>query len=209
MSKQIKQLTPAMAIHPGEILKDELEARDIKQKDFAELIGIAPTQLNEVLKGKRSLNTELSLLIGAALKMDPVIWQNLQNKYELDQVKVNKATQLRLAAIDKWHMIESYVPVKYFRKQGVISGDPIDDIDTIKCIYKVNNLEELASVYSEPVYARFRKSNRVTEDRINIIGWAKLVEHDAASEVVNEFNIRCMDGEGSIASSKVCSIFHG
>ena len=30
----INQLTPAIAIHPGEILLDELNDRGIKQKDF-------------------------------------------------------------------------------------------------------------------------------------------------------------------------------
>ena len=35
MATNIKELTPSFAIHPGEILKDELEERGIKQKEFA------------------------------------------------------------------------------------------------------------------------------------------------------------------------------
>jgi plasmid maintenance system antidote protein VapI len=32
MAQKIQQLTPAIAIHPGEMLKDELDARTMKQK---------------------------------------------------------------------------------------------------------------------------------------------------------------------------------
>jgi HTH-type transcriptional regulator/antitoxin HigA len=193
MSTNIKQLTPAFATHPGEILKDELDARDIKQKDFAELIGIQPTHLNEIIKGKRGLNTELSILIGTALKMDAEIWQNLQSKYELDLVKINKKTQERLQAIDQWHMIEPYIPVKFFKKQNVIQGDPTKDIDIIKSIYRVNSFEQIAALYSKPYYARFRKSEKLSEDKINIVGWVKLVEYLATQEIVNEFNVRKID----------------
>jgi HTH-type transcriptional regulator/antitoxin HigA len=48
MAIKIEKLTPANVVHPGEILKDELEERQIKQKEFAELTGIQPSQLNEI-----------------------------------------------------------------------------------------------------------------------------------------------------------------
>ena len=44
----ISELTPAIAIHPGEILLDELKARKIKQKEFALQIGMQKSQLNKL-----------------------------------------------------------------------------------------------------------------------------------------------------------------
>ena len=52
------ELAPSMPIHPGEIIKDELQARGISQKRFAEIIEVSPTVLNEVLNGKRPVTTE-------------------------------------------------------------------------------------------------------------------------------------------------------
>ena len=43
------ELIPATPIHPGEMIKDELQARGISQKKFAEIIGVSHTVLNEVL----------------------------------------------------------------------------------------------------------------------------------------------------------------
>ena len=82
-----KHITPAKAIHPGEILLDELEAREISEKEFAIKSGIQADKLNEIIKGKRGITPEHADLIGKGLDMEPTIWQNLQNLYELDLVK--------------------------------------------------------------------------------------------------------------------------
>ena len=93
MATNIKITTPAIAIHPGEMLKDELQERGIAQKEFANLTGIQQTQLNEIIKGKRNLNEDIALLIGKALKMDAVLWFNMQRNYELDLAKINKKNE--------------------------------------------------------------------------------------------------------------------
>ena len=60
-------LEPFRPTHPGEVLKDELEYRGISQKQVATEMGISYTLFNEVLNGKRQVNTELALLVEAAL----------------------------------------------------------------------------------------------------------------------------------------------
>ena len=51
-------LRPYMPTHPGEVLKDELQARGISQKKFSSLIGVSYTMLNEILNGKRPISAE-------------------------------------------------------------------------------------------------------------------------------------------------------
>ena len=51
-------LTPSEPIHPGEILKDEIEYRGISQRKLAAQMGISPTLLNEILNGKRAVSAE-------------------------------------------------------------------------------------------------------------------------------------------------------
>ena len=46
--------------HPGDVLKEELEARGISQKKFSEVLSIPYTQLNEILNGKRPVTTDLA-----------------------------------------------------------------------------------------------------------------------------------------------------
>lgn len=188
MAINIERLTPVFAIHPGEVLKDELESREIKQKDFAELTGLLPSQLNEILNGKRGINADYALVIGKALGMDPVIWLKLQNNYELDKAKLNDKTRKRLDAIGQWQMVQPYIPELYFKKQGYLKGDPLDDLDMIKQIYRVEHLDKIPAALNRPAYARYRKSPTATVDQINLFGWANLVIHKAESIQVASFN---------------------
>ena len=53
--------------HPGDVLKEELEARGISQKKFSEVLSIPYTQLNEILNAKRPVTTDFALMMEAAL----------------------------------------------------------------------------------------------------------------------------------------------
>ena len=67
-------LEPLQPVHPGEMIKDEIECRSISQKKLAEQTGIPYTALNEVLNGKRPVSTEYALLLEAALGVEAGIW---------------------------------------------------------------------------------------------------------------------------------------
>lgn len=92
----INDAVPGRAVHPGELLRDVLKAKRYTQKHFAEIVGIQPTQLNEIINEKRGISAEVALKIGAALKMDAIIWAKFQMTYELDlaRIKQKKVKQL-------------------------------------------------------------------------------------------------------------------
>lgn len=90
MKININQLTPFIAIYTGEILKDELRARHIKQKDFALLSGIALPKLREIIKGKINIDPSIALAISKSLHIDTEIWLSLQINYEKDLAKIKE-----------------------------------------------------------------------------------------------------------------------
>ena len=69
------------AIHPGEILGEELKERGIKQKDVAQAIGWQATHLNEFIKGKRNLNEDLAMRFESQLGIPFKTWLSLHNGY--------------------------------------------------------------------------------------------------------------------------------
>ena len=83
MRTVINKLTPFYPIHPGEIIKDEIEYRGISQRQLSKQIGVSYSVLNEVLNGKRPVNTELALLIEAALNMDADTFVRMQARYNM------------------------------------------------------------------------------------------------------------------------------
>lgn len=94
-------LMPYRPIHPGEVLKDEIEYRGISQRRLAMQMGVAYSVLNEVLNAKRPVNTEYALLFEAVLGIDAEPLIKMQADYNLQTVKKDKIFSARLAEIRK------------------------------------------------------------------------------------------------------------
>jgi addiction module HigA family antidote len=91
----------SMLIHPGEMIKDEIAARGISQKELAKQMGVSYTVFNEILNGKRPVTTEYALLLEAALGTSANIWIGLQTDYNLQKMKQDKSFMKRLEQIRK------------------------------------------------------------------------------------------------------------
>ena len=88
-------------IHPGEIIKDEIMARGLTQKELAQQMGVSYTVFNEILNGKRPVTTEYALLLEAALGTDANIWLGLQADYNMQRFKQDRYFMKRLEKIRK------------------------------------------------------------------------------------------------------------
>ena len=86
MSKD--NLTPFMATHPGEMIKDELRERQMTQKQLAAETGIKPSVLSETVNGKRSVSMNVALALEKALGIPVDIWMNMQTQYDLDTANI-------------------------------------------------------------------------------------------------------------------------
>lgn len=91
----------SMLIHPGEMIKDEIVARGLTQKDLAQKMGVSYTVFNEILNGKRPVTTEYALLLEAALGTDANIWLGLQADYNMQKMKQDSSFMKRLELIHK------------------------------------------------------------------------------------------------------------
>lgn len=94
-------ITPFEPTHPGELIRDELDARSLSQAKLANQIGVSASLLNEVINGKRAVNTELSLLLEAALGIDAELFLKLQSAYNMQVAKSDATFMTRLANIRK------------------------------------------------------------------------------------------------------------
>ena len=94
-------IEPYYPTHPGEVLKDEIEYRGISQKILAAKIGVPYTMLNEVLNGKRQLNTEMALLIEAALDLPAEPLLKMQARYNMLVTKRNGKFMEKLNSLRK------------------------------------------------------------------------------------------------------------
>ena len=78
---------PHLPQHPGTILKLELRERGIRQKAFAEEIGMRPSHLSALLNGYRNISPQVAAKIEAVLQIPAHVWLNLQSNYNLDMLR--------------------------------------------------------------------------------------------------------------------------
>lgn len=72
-----------LAIHPGELLAEELEVREMTQRALAEAMGRPAQVVNEIVRGKKAITAETAVQLEDALRIPAHFWLNLQSAYEL------------------------------------------------------------------------------------------------------------------------------
>jgi addiction module HigA family antidote len=73
-------------VHPGEVLKDEIDEMGLTQSALAKHIGVLPKTINEICRGKRGISAEMAMKLSKALGGSPQFWLNLQNNWEISQL---------------------------------------------------------------------------------------------------------------------------
>ena len=90
MATKSKNPVPFMAVHPGMMIKPELEERGISQKQFATMLGVQASHLSEVLNNKRALTTELAVKIEKAIGIPAKTLLSAQAHYDLESTDASK-----------------------------------------------------------------------------------------------------------------------
>lgn len=92
-------MTHTIKVHPGLVLKDELDERGISQTQLASHLGVLPKTVNEICRGKRGISAEMAVQLSRALGATPAFWLNLQKNWELSQVDTKRYERItKLAA---------------------------------------------------------------------------------------------------------------
>lgn len=86
--------------HPGEFLKDEMEARGMKQVDLAEALGVSKSEINLIIHGKRNITALMAVMLEDVFEIAAEVWMNLQVKYEIELIKKTHTTELKSKSVN-------------------------------------------------------------------------------------------------------------
>lgn len=90
LSSMNKILTPIIATHPGELLRDELRERGLSQKQLSKMTGIKASVISDTIAGKRAVSLNVAVALEKALGISAEMWLNLQTQYNLDSAGISK-----------------------------------------------------------------------------------------------------------------------
>ena len=71
------------AVHPGKVLKDELDELGVTPTEFARQIDVPPNRISQIIAGKRAVTGDTALRFGHWFGTEPQFWLNLQSAYEI------------------------------------------------------------------------------------------------------------------------------
>ena len=111
-TSRIDNQVPFMAIHPTEIIKDEIKERGMSQKELAERLGMQASNVSRMFREKETIHSALAVKLEKALGIKSSFWLNLQAEYDKDVVAIDLRNEKELASIDQEYMLSSLLNMK-------------------------------------------------------------------------------------------------
>lgn len=161
---------------PGSKLKMELKARKITQRSFADMLGMRPSHLSEVINGKRAVTELLASKFEEYLEVPVSVWLELQAKFEYER-KLNSIGEGENAKADKLLLEynELYDLKTIFKSVGISKKTTQERLD-----FCLNVLHfESPSVQKRAIQGYFHKSEKTGIDERMIATWSVLAMYEA------------------------------
>ncbi len=70
-------------VHPGAVLKEELEARSLSANAFALRLRVPPQRIQDIVAERRGISPETALRLEASLGTPARLWLVMQAEYDL------------------------------------------------------------------------------------------------------------------------------
>ncbi len=75
---KVKQFISVEPFHPGEFIKDEMEARGWSHEDMSTILGISRRQLINLIQGKSGVSPDMAVALAKAFEQEAETWMHLQ-----------------------------------------------------------------------------------------------------------------------------------
>ena len=106
-----------LAIHPGELLEEEIEFVGMSQLELAKRMGRPPQVVNEIIKGKKNITHDTAVELERVLGIPAYMWTNAQATYHLTLSRLKEREHRAIQAEEGW--LDQF-PVRELEKRGWI-----------------------------------------------------------------------------------------
>nr|VFJ63756.1 MAG: addiction module antidote protein, HigA family [Candidatus Kentron sp. DK] len=166
---------PDFAIHPGEHLEEILETGAMTQAELAVRLGIHKKTINEIVKGKAPVSSEMALRLSKVFHYPAHLWNNMQRNY--DETAARRAEQQRLARHLDWL---KKIPVKEMIKRGWLDAhqEPNARLDAVLRFFGIASPDQWQTVW-ETHQVAYRQSRRLAPSNMAVSIWLRQGEIQA------------------------------
>ena len=157
-----------IAVPPGSTIREQLENRDMTQKEFALRMDMSEKHISQLINGKVELTTDVAQRLQNVLGLPATFWSNLEaiyrsalKKVELEQ---NNETELKLAA---------KFPYNKLSKVGFVpeAKNMPEKLNNLKNFFEVAKLKVVNELQMPGIV--FRKNGENAESDYTLAAWAQ------------------------------------
>ena len=81
-------------VHPGEILREELDALGLSASALAQALGVPVNRVTTILNGQRGVTADTALRLARYFGTTPQFWLNLQKSWELRRAEIERGREI-------------------------------------------------------------------------------------------------------------------
>jgi HTH-type transcriptional regulator/antitoxin HigA len=127
--------------HPGEHIREELEARGWSQRDLAYVLGVAEQSLTPLLSGKRGITADMANSLADAFEVGPEFFMKMQNAHELAHARIPDP------AVKRKGRLQRPYPLREMIKRGWLVGDDPNELERqMSAFFEVASADEIPYV---------------------------------------------------------------
>ena len=160
------------AVHPGEILRDELDARGLAQVDLAARMGRPVQVVNEILRNKKGISPQTARDLELVLGVPAHLWMNLQSSYELTRDRLEDEQRIVDETPDLAALLKQRLCVRELVKRGWI-----EERETLGAqaydVLAFFGVASFQSVKRTPTAAAFRVTPGAKLDPWRLAAWMR------------------------------------
>jgi HTH-type transcriptional regulator/antitoxin HigA len=173
-----------LAIPPGEILQDELDAREWTQSDLADIIGRQVQVINDIIRAKRPITPDIAIQLGSALGSTAESWINLEVQYQLAMAATKD--QKKSKDIARRSFLYEVAPVReLITRKHIKKTKTIDELEKDICrFYGVKKPDEISTA----INCSFRRSESDNILQPSLCAWVQIIKNRASKIKVKAFN---------------------
>lgn len=190
MFNSVRDRRPETASPPGDTIIAVLEERELSVEDFAERVGLSTIGAQQVIDGKREIDSTLARRLAATLGATEKFWIAREHDY---RAAVSPPQDLRVANLSE---LVAKLPVSDMQKFGWISPTPSNEIKTFECLefFGVSTFAQWQGRYENAFQeASYRRSTVHKSCELATTAWLRQGEIETQNDQVSVWNPQILE----------------
>ena len=154
----LKSLKPFFMPTPADFIKEQLDARDWTQEDFADVLGYSIQTIHKLLKKNTPITIDVANALAKAFNQTPQYWLNLDNIYRL---RLRNNTENDEAVAIRSKLFELF-PINEMAKRLWI-----DKKDLINSVMRFFNAKSIEDILESKISGLVFRKSETFEERFN------------------------------------------